>query len=115
MTHLEPKQLGQRIRLAREKKGLSQRRLAEIVDRDQTAISEIERGNRGVDASDLPKFADALDVSLLYFYGDDLSARDIENEILKQFEHLPDRESRETVLKIVTLLAELLNRPPRTG
>ncbi|MEU8270774.1 helix-turn-helix domain-containing protein [Sphaerisporangium sp. NPDC049002] len=44
------KEIGQRIARARKRRGLSQRVLAELVGRSESWLSQVERGQRGVDS-----------------------------------------------------------------
>jgi len=73
------KQLGQKIKKMREKHELSQQQLARFVDISRAAISEVERGNRGLDALELAKIAKLFELSI-----DEL---------------LPDKKSREGELQ----------------
>lgn len=50
------------IRIARVRAGLTQKRLAELVDRDQSEISRIEAGKTAVTVSLLLRLAKALKV-----------------------------------------------------
>lgn len=56
--------LGQRIRLLRMSKGLSQEQLALESNLDRTYVSEVERGRRNISALNLNKLSHALNVSL---------------------------------------------------
>lgn len=58
-----------RIRIER---GLSQEKLAEIVDLHRTYISGIERGMRNVSLHNIEKIAEALDVGVVDLLTDDL-------------------------------------------
>lgn len=58
-----------RIRIER---GLSQEKLAEIVDLHRTYISGIERGMRNVSLRNIEKIAEALDVGVVDLLTDDL-------------------------------------------
>lgn len=65
---------GERIRIAREKLGLSQEQLAvklqlSSLEINQKAISRIETGLRVVPDYELPFFADALGVGILWLLG----------------------------------------------
>ena len=57
------KQLGQKIKKLREERELSQERLAKFVDISRVAISEIERGNRDINALELAKIAKVFELS----------------------------------------------------
>lgn len=56
--------LKDRLRYLRNKKGISQRELAELAGLHQSQVSKIEGGNRKVTAEDLQKLAAALGVSV---------------------------------------------------
>lgn len=57
--------LGERIARARERTGLSQGALAELLGLTQSAISRIETGERSIDSIELAKVAKILGVSVL--------------------------------------------------
>lgn len=57
-------QLGAAIRFYRERKGLSQEKLAELADVDRTYISPIELGKQNPSVEVVFKIALALDVSM---------------------------------------------------
>jgi transcriptional regulator with XRE-family HTH domain len=64
------KLIGARVKEARQKKGLSQKDLAEAVGFDSaTSISLIESGERRISIVDLEKTADTLNEELVYFLG----------------------------------------------
>jgi transcriptional regulator with XRE-family HTH domain len=98
---LDAKLLGARIREARERMGLSQEDLASLVSKDQGAISEYESGKRKLAASDLPTFANALRVSLLYFYEGEISGYDLDQAMLSEFHQLPNAETKQAAIEIM--------------
>lgn len=66
---LDRKQLGERLRIARQRMNMSQLELSlALEDHDiklnQTAIGKIERGERNMYVHQLVAFADVLDVSV---------------------------------------------------
>jgi len=62
--------IGARIKKARQKKGLSQKTLAEMIGFDSaTSISLIESGERKISIVDLEKAAHTLNEELEYFLG----------------------------------------------
>lgn len=103
---MNPKQFGTRLRLARERQGMSQEDLALSVKKNQGAISEYENGVRKIYVTDLPKFADALGVSILYFFDDILTETDFQRALLQEFEKLPSNEWKQTVIDIVRSISE---------
>ena len=58
------KQFGERVRLLRQRKKLSQEAFADLVGLDRTYISGIERGIRNPSLFALKILADALDTTL---------------------------------------------------
>lgn len=108
---LDVKELGLRIKRAREHIGMSQESLAVSVKLDQRAISELENGKRGMIVTELPIFADSLGVSITYFFGDDLSPTDLDNVLLKEFHRLPSDKLRKMAVDMIQLLSETLKNP----
>ena len=53
---------GKNVRLFREKKGISQEKLAELSGLHRTYISDIERFQRSISLSNVQKIADALEI-----------------------------------------------------
>lgn len=103
------KDLGQRIRQARERLGLSQEELATLVDKDQTAISEYEHGKRKFPVTELPLFAQALQVPLFYFYdAEDITSDDFDQALLEEFHKLP-LASKQHAIEIMRLLVTMTN------
>lgn len=62
MNHRE--QIGQKISLLRQEKGLSLRELATLTGLDHSNIGKIEKGRYNVGIDILGKIADALDVEI---------------------------------------------------
>ena len=100
-------ELGQRIRTAREARGLSQEEFAARISRDQGAVSEYENGRRRLWATDLPVIAQALDMPLSYFYEEMITPEGLDAMLLREFQRLPDERSKQTVIQIVRLLSDL--------
>ena len=115
-TGLNQKQLGSRIRQARENLGLSQEELAEMVSRNQAAISAYENGNRKIAAVDLPLFARVLEVSLLYFYeGDEWNKYDMHRALFEEFDRLPSPQIKQVVIGIIRSIAEIVTMNTQSG
>lgn len=62
------RQIGQRIRLARERRGLTQTELAHALGKNATTISNYENGSRTLPITELPKLAQTLHVPIGYFF-----------------------------------------------
>ncbi len=67
----EKRSLGQRLRVARERLGLTQEELALRVARKKNWLSDIERGRRGIDVHTLQRLADVMGQSIEYFTNPD--------------------------------------------
>ncbi len=65
------KLIGSRIREARERLGLSQEDLANLIGKSQNAVSDYEHGRRAIRISELPELARALKLPIAYFFGDE--------------------------------------------
>ena len=100
---MDSKQFGQRLRQAREQANMTQEQLAEATSRDQRAISEYEHGRRRLSAVDLPVFAKALSVSILFFFEAEVSSHDLEAELLGEFRQLPTEASKSSAIDILHL------------
>lgn len=106
---MELVELGSRIRQARERLGKSQYDLAEAVNKDQRAISEYEAGKRKLPAIDLPLFARALQVPLLYFYEGEIELADLDHQFLTEFQQLPTADAKNAAIEIVRILSKTVN------
>lgn len=110
---LSREDLGLRIERAREAAGLSQTELAQIVELNQSAISRIESGSRGVDSLELAAIADALSVSVI----DLLEARPLAQRLRvaarQQEVESPTVETAINRVADVLRLWELLESPVR--
>lgn len=100
--------LGARIRQARERLGMTQETLAERCEKDQRAISEYEHGKRRLSAVDLPLFAQALGVSLLYFFEGEISRHDLDAALLQEFERLPTPQAKRSAIALMRLFSDAL-------
>ncbi len=109
MTHgiaeLDLIELGQRIRRARENLGYSQEAFAAMVGKDQTAISEYENGKRRMFITDLPLFAEKLQMPMAYFFEGEGREDDLDRALLDEFHQLP-HDMKSYVIQIVRLLTQ---------
>lgn len=62
------KEVGKRIRELRNKIGVSQEELANMVDLDRTYITSVECGKRNISIVNIEKLTIALNVSLSEFF-----------------------------------------------
>lgn len=105
---VDSKVLGARIRQARESLEISQEELAELVNKDQRSISEYETGKRRLSAIDLPTFANALNVPILFFYEDEVSLDDFDRAMLAELHRLPSSEAKLAAVELVRVLSRTL-------
>ena len=110
---MDSKLLGERIRQAREKRGLSQEDLAALISRDQRAVWEYEYGKRRIAVTDLPRLAQALQVPLLYFFEGELTATDLDHSLLAEFQRLPSLEAKRYAVEILRLYSDALTLNPQ--
>lgn len=61
--------IAERLRIARERAGLSQGQAAKLLDMHRPTISEIEAGRRRVAADELGRFADLFGVNVAWLVG----------------------------------------------
>jgi len=64
--------IGKRIKEIREKMGVKQSTLCAKVGLSQSYFSQLESGERNIDAADLEKIARALGVGIDLFYAEDV-------------------------------------------
>jgi len=96
-------QVGNRIRIIRRQKGLTQAQLAEKSDLSDNFIGLIERGEGHPTIPTISKIADALGVKLNEFFADDEESSKNVHQVIKELEHL----LKERELKDVQLLLSL--------
>ena len=90
------KAIGSRIKAAREKKGLTQEALSEIVDLSPMHMSVIERGVKPTRLDTFIRIANALDVSADELLQDvvDHSTESISGELYDMIQQLPKTEQQ---------------------
>lgn len=105
---MDIKEIGKRLRSARERMLLSQEDLGHQIGKDQAAISEYERGNRKMTITDIPAFAEALNVSISYFFEGKLTADDLDRALLREFHQLSERAKLDAieVLRLLNNIAQ---------
>lgn len=63
----EYRKIVERLRASREEVGLTQTQVADILEKPQSYISKIERGERRIDVAELTKIAKIYKRSISYF------------------------------------------------
>ena len=64
MIYMITVEFGKRIRLLRNKTGLSQEKFALKIDMDRTYLASVEAGKRNISLINIKKIADGLNLSL---------------------------------------------------
>lgn len=106
------KDIGERVRALRLARDLTQTQLAKILGTSQTALSETERGNRGLTVQQVVKLSRSLKVTPNDILGSGQRqrphGRPRDARVLRRLsriEHLPDAQ-RQAVLKILDGIIE---------
>jgi len=74
MGYLSQQQVGQRIAELRAERGVSQRRLADALELDPSALSRVESGERGLAVGELVAAAEFLGVEIDALLSDSVEA-----------------------------------------
>ena len=121
---MEAEELGRRLRVARETRGLSQQAVAEALGLPRTAMTQMEAGNRSVSTLELAKLAELYLRPVSYFLQE--TARGEDEDVLVALHRAApgldgDPATHEEVARCVSLcrqgvaLERVLGRSPRSG
>jgi len=116
---------GQRLRLLRENRGLTQKELGQILNVSESTIGMYERGEREPNFETLEKIADYFEVQVDYLLGrdpsnlkmkyDDLDVE--ERQIIRELEYIADKNGYKLTdpkfLQIVEAAFEFAKRMPK--
>jgi len=104
---MDLRDFGKRIKAAREEKGLTQEKLAELLDLSPTHVSVIERGVKAPRLDTLIRIANTLEVSADELLQDvvDHSQVCVANDLTKRIMALP-YERRTRILNVLEALLE---------
>jgi len=105
ITVISYRDIGARVRMLRQELGFTQTKLAKILGTTQTALSEVERGNRGLTVQQVVKLARSMKVSPNEILGDKAGngRRPQSAKVLRRLhliEQLPERQ-QDAVLKVI--------------
>jgi transcriptional regulator with XRE-family HTH domain len=100
------RRLGERLREAREYLGLSQEEVAQHVGMPRPAVSQIEHGNRRVDAIELAKFAKLYQRPASFFTGEEPIGDAPQLELLKRAASELSEKDRDEVLRYAQFLKQ---------
>lgn len=105
MSEKARRHLGERLRQAREEKGLSQEEVAQHLGIPRPAVSQIENGHRRVEALELARLAKLYGRPLGYF-SDDEPIGSARLEMLRRAAADLSEKDREQVLRFAKFLRE---------
>ena len=121
---MEAEELGRRLRVAREARGLSQQAVADALGLPRTATTQMEAGNRSVSTLELAKLAELYLRPVSYFLQEGARGED-EDVLVALHRAAPgldnDPATQEEVARCVSLCREgvtlerILGRSPRSG
>jgi Zn-dependent peptidase ImmA (M78 family)/DNA-binding XRE family transcriptional regulator len=83
-------QLGERLRTAREKRGLSQQTVADALCLPRTAVTNMESGNRAVSTLELAHMAEMYGKSVAYFLSEQTDEEDLSTVLLRVLPEFAD-------------------------
>lgn len=110
---LSSKEMGEKIKFRRQEIGMSQERLAEILDVSYQQIQRYENGRNRLNVENIQVIAHALGVPITFFfgatshYGEAAFSTEI-NEVrtlLRYFEKIPEKPQRQLVIGVARLAA----------
>jgi len=106
---IDATQLGNRLRVARERRGLSQQAVADALDLPRTAVTNMESGSRAVSTLELTKLAEIYGYSAAFFLAanEEPEAEDLSvvlHRALPEMEHAPEVET--AVQRLLDLYCE---------
>lgn len=112
MATISQKKLGLRLKDLREQYSLSQDEMAQKIGLSRAAVSEIERGNRGVEAVELAKIADLFRLSV------DAILRDedpVDTETIKKMESNNFKFDAKKLKNVILYILEKCGGKPNLG
>lgn len=95
----------ERIKIARNERGFTQKNLADELNKTPAAISDMERGKVQVSAVELYLLAKMLDKPVEYFFGEDFGGTAIQDIIAVT--RLQDNETKTNTIEIARMIMEL--------
>ncbi|EBX8168041.1 XRE family transcriptional regulator [Salmonella enterica subsp. enterica serovar Glostrup] len=113
MTDIDMSAFSERLKALREARGLTQTRLAEMIDVQPRAYNRWERGHISPQLETLLKLADVLQVSLDELVGRVEASKDVKirnaelHELWQQADALPDEEQRALIMVIDSFVTKV--------
>ena len=86
--------IAQKIREIRKERGMTQKDIAEFLNKTAATVSDIERGKIQVSAADLFKLAQALNKPIEYFFGEEYDSEEIQDLIAVIRKQSPEQQEK---------------------
>lgn len=105
--------IAERLREARKAAGLSQGQVAKLLNMHRPTISEIEAGNRRVNADELGRFAETYDVTTSWLLGETAEQLDVNDPRLQLAARELNKLKSEDLDRLLRLLASMRSSDER--
>ncbi len=100
-----------RIKEARIEKDRTQKELGDLLGKSAASISELERGNVQVNATDLYQIAKYLNKPIDYFYGEDQDEKEFEDLIIILRKQSPEAMSQsKEIISLINQMQEVSDK-----
>lgn len=103
--------IANRLKEARNLAGLSQTRVAKLLNMHRPTITEIEAGNRRVTADEIPRFAELYDVNVSWILGEAPDTLDASDPKLQLAARELSKLKPEELQRLMRLLAAMKSEP----
>lgn len=105
MNTVNDQYLGERVRQARHEASLTQAQLGQRLGLSQDQIASVEAGSTAMAAADLPRWAAALDVPVIWLYRSPVD--DLREQAVGLLGQFPEEEQT-YILQMLTCMAQTL-------
>lgn len=111
---LSSKEMGEKIKFRRQEIGMSQERLAEVLDVSYQQIQRYENGRNRLNVENIQVIAHALGVPITFFFGSSshFGEAALSHEVndvrtlLRYFEKIPEKLQRQLVIGVARMAAK---------
>ncbi len=107
--------IAERLKEARKLAGLSQGRVAKMLDLHRPSVTEMEAGNRRVSADELARLAEIYDVSVAWLLGEAPETIDTQNPRLELAARELSKLKPDDLQRLLKLLAAMRSDPSPDG
>lgn len=111
---VDPKEIGRRVRIARETLGLTQEEAAAALGVKRTTVTQMELGNRNITATELVQMAKLFRRSVEWLVGQEEEAQVAASALFRATRSLSDHD-KDQVLRFAQFLASAGPAPDGAG